>query len=302
MKLIAPSYYDKFSCIADKCKHSCCVGWEIDIDPDTDAYYKNVGGELGERLAKNIDRSGEVPHFKLCAGERCPFLDCQGLCDIIKELGEDGLCQICDDHPRYRNFYSDRIEIGLGLCCEAAAELILKSEEMVTLMTIEDDGDDDQLDAEDEIFFALREKIFSIVQDRENCIKARITTLLDTFKTKMPKKTQAEWIDTFLSLEMLDAEWGVRLNKLKITPTEPQYENEIECEQLLVYFLYRHLADGLCDGTIDERVKFAVLSLDMIISIALATGESIAEIARAYSSEIEYSEENVEKLISLLSE
>ena len=33
MKIIAPNYYPAFRCIADKCRHSCCIGWEIDIDP-----------------------------------------------------------------------------------------------------------------------------------------------------------------------------------------------------------------------------------------------------------------------------
>ena len=31
MKLYAPKYYNEFKCIADKCTHSCCVGWEIDM-------------------------------------------------------------------------------------------------------------------------------------------------------------------------------------------------------------------------------------------------------------------------------
>ena len=35
MKLYAPGYYKRFACIASKCRHSCCVGWEIDIDPET---------------------------------------------------------------------------------------------------------------------------------------------------------------------------------------------------------------------------------------------------------------------------
>ena len=34
MKTYAPKYYQQFHCIADKCKHSCCIGWEIDIDKD----------------------------------------------------------------------------------------------------------------------------------------------------------------------------------------------------------------------------------------------------------------------------
>ncbi len=29
MNTYAPDYYTEFKCIADKCTHSCCVGWEI---------------------------------------------------------------------------------------------------------------------------------------------------------------------------------------------------------------------------------------------------------------------------------
>ena len=30
-----PDFYRDFHCIADRCSDSCCIGWEIDIDPDT---------------------------------------------------------------------------------------------------------------------------------------------------------------------------------------------------------------------------------------------------------------------------
>ena len=29
-----PDFYGKFKCTAEKCRHSCCIGWEIDIDDD----------------------------------------------------------------------------------------------------------------------------------------------------------------------------------------------------------------------------------------------------------------------------
>lgn len=300
MKLIAPLYYKKFKCIADKCKHSCCVGWEIDVDNDTDEIYKTVGGELGRRLRESIDRSTDTPHFKLCEGERCPFLNETGLCDIITELGEGALCQICADHPRYRNFYSDRTEIGLGLCCEAAAELILGTEEKVTLEIISDDGEEVELDCEDEMFFGVRDKIFSIAQDRTKRIEDRIEYLLSELDISMPERDPSEWADDFLALEMLDEEWGKKLWKLRSHKIPLEYENETECEQLIVYFIYRHLADGLYDGRIHERIKLAILSLDMILSVSKVCDESVTEIARAYSSEIEYSEENVERLLNLL--
>ncbi|MBR6653092.1 MAG: hypothetical protein IKL30_07995, partial [Anaerotignum sp.] len=58
MKLIAPDYYTKFQCIADRCRHSCCIGWVIDVDADTLEYYHSVEGTLGERLKNGIDEGG----------------------------------------------------------------------------------------------------------------------------------------------------------------------------------------------------------------------------------------------------
>lgn len=56
MKLIAPEYYTKFHCIADKCRHSCCVGWGIAIDPDKLVYYRSIEGEIGAAACKRALR------------------------------------------------------------------------------------------------------------------------------------------------------------------------------------------------------------------------------------------------------
>ena len=42
MKLYAPKYYKNFKCIADRCPHSCCIGWEIDIDRTTLTKYESL--------------------------------------------------------------------------------------------------------------------------------------------------------------------------------------------------------------------------------------------------------------------
>ena len=66
MKLRVPDYYSEFSCIADKCKDSCCIGWEIDIDEDTHEYYNFVEGEFGDRLRENMYMTEDGDHsFKL---------------------------------------------------------------------------------------------------------------------------------------------------------------------------------------------------------------------------------------------
>ena len=33
--MIVPVYYEKFHCLADHCRRSCCIGWELDLDDDT---------------------------------------------------------------------------------------------------------------------------------------------------------------------------------------------------------------------------------------------------------------------------
>ena len=74
MKLIAPNYYPAFRCIADKCRHSCCIGWEIDIDTDTREKYRRVPGEFGARLNAAIE-DGEVSCFRMLKVGQSPTSD-----------------------------------------------------------------------------------------------------------------------------------------------------------------------------------------------------------------------------------
>ena len=49
MKYIAPAYYRDFKCIASACRHSCCVGWEIDVDAQRDEIYAKLKEKLSEK-------------------------------------------------------------------------------------------------------------------------------------------------------------------------------------------------------------------------------------------------------------
>ena len=169
MRQIVPSYYALFRCIGSACRHNCCIGWEIDIDPDTAAFYHTVDGALGNRLHAHIDSTDGTPHFVLDERERCPFLNDRNLCDIIIKLGEHRLCGICADHPRFRNELPDRVEVGLGLCCEEAARLLLGSKEPVTLL-----GDT----ATDDEILLLRDAVIAALQDRSRTIPERVATML----------------------------------------------------------------------------------------------------------------------------
>ena len=42
MRIVTPSFYKNFKCIAGACPDSCCQGWEVDADLDSLAFYKTL--------------------------------------------------------------------------------------------------------------------------------------------------------------------------------------------------------------------------------------------------------------------
>ena len=271
MKLIAPDYYKSFKCTAGRCRHTCCVGWEIDIDETSLARFR-TNPEIAEHIVQPgfsgcTKKSGpeavsglcedeeaavapdpEVPHFRLLDGEKCPFLNGNGLCDMILKYGEDYICNICRDHPRFRNFWSDRVEVGLGLVCEEAARIILTSSEPMTLV---------ELKADEDVYTADQPPAKAAGQE------ARLT-------------------DAELALLAL------RENLLSsLTQTGPE-------ARLLEYLIYRHLPDALYDGDVQKHIDCIQNAYDSVMDAFDETDGSIdsfIECARIFSYDNEYNEQ-----------
>ena len=102
--------------------------------------------------------------------------------------------------------------------------------------------------------------------------------------------------DFYSSLEMLDISWQDKLLSLKNSQAA-QSDNIAERAflNLYKYFIFRHTTvDNFFGG-----LKFAEISVKLIYSIcerADFSFENICETARMYSSEIEYSDENIDKV------
>ena len=240
MNVFAPDYYSGFRCVAGACRHSCCEGWEIDVDPETLKRYQTMDGPLGAKLKRCVV-PGPEPHFILSAQERCPFLTNQNLCEIILQAGEDALCQICADHPRFRNYWSDRIEIGLGMACEEAARLILTSSHPLCLVPAPEEPKE-QPEAPSEEELALR-----------------------------------NYRDQLLA---------------SVSETGP-------AARLREYLIYRHLADALYDGRVEERRRLVDRAFERITDGW--DGRSISDLiekARVFSNEVEYDDEKLEQLLT----
>ena len=124
MHITKPQYFDTFRCIASACPDSCCKEWDVQVDPESAAYYRSLPGSLGDKLREVLhDEDGES--IMTITDGRCPMWRADGLCRIQSELGEAALCHTCREFPRLRHDYGDFVELGLELSCPEAAKFIL---------------------------------------------------------------------------------------------------------------------------------------------------------------------------------
>lgn len=292
MKLYAPRYYKKFKCIADKCSHSCCIGWEIDIDEDTLEKYKALEVPYASEILNSISFEG-APHFKLCENDRCPHLDKKGLCKIILRAGEGYLCGICREHPRFYN-YTDVAEAGLGMSCREAARLILSSPDYDVTEEI---GQTPY--GEETCFFdgrSEREKIYKILGDKSTDYSAKLQTVYSSFS--IDPGEDSYWHKLIASLEYLE-ESHKELFLNYSSAKRPKGKDEY-LERALAYFIYRHCTEACDKEDLACRLSFCLFCERLLASLICAqnadTLQDIAVLASIISEEIEYSEENTDAL------
>lgn len=291
MRYIKPDFYDEFRCIASACWHSCCAGWEIDIDEDTADYYAELPGAMGGELRAHISEEPE-PHFVMTEDGRCPFLRVDGLCRLILTLGEDALCDICAEHPRFYNFTGGREESGLGLCCEEVVRLLYSSDAPLGFIA-EDDGEPDEDSAEENENYVLRGMILRTLADRTHPLQQRMAAACALCGAEMPPLDMRRWAELYSGLERMHESWGAALGSLRgidafAVPNQPRYE------RLASYFVYRHFDSP-------ETLRFAMLSTAIVAALdSVSPPERHAENLRMYSEEIEYSDENIKIICDAL--
>lgn len=316
MILRIPDFYDKFSCIADKCTDTCCIGWEIDIDKSSKERYRNIQGDFGTKLRENIEEG----HFKLLPGDRCPFLRKDGLCEMICKIGEENLCDICREHPRFVEVYGDIMEKGLGLCCEEAARLLLEAptngDESSAIRLVEREIDDspdeipeEAIEARDAIF-AEREYIFNTLSKKNIPLYSRLITILD-FADKIQGEAeggpaepegspdiatiQKAWIAILGEGESFGPAWTEAFGRLEKSDWEqtcaPWEFSEQDGERIVAYLIYRYYAKSLFDGDGLGKVQFAIYFWIILKKFGHILADSKINAIKLLSKQTEYSDE-----------
>ena len=292
MKLIAPSYYKKFSCLADKCPHSCCIGWKIQIDRESEERYSALCGDYSDEIRKSIHRDEDGAFFAQVDGGRCAHLDECGLCRIYKSHGEGALCDICSEHPRYYNRIGDSVAVGVGASCPMAAELILSedlSTKTETIGRVESDL------SEDYPVERLLGELSCIIESARS-----VSEISDLLMRKLGISSEQAvpelYRDLYISLEYLYPDnREIILSSLREAPNE----STDAAKKILSYFLYRHLPDAECESDATAIALFSLLSTHIVLSMGSEDG--IADALVRYSEEIEYSEDNKYAIIADIS-
>lgn len=307
--MVTPDYYEKFSCIGGECRNNCCKGgWDIEVDDDALERFSRIKGSFGERVRNAVNEENCFKHIN----GHCPLLSDDGWCEMVRH-GED-LCIICDEYPRFTEYWEDYCERGISVSCEAAADIILNNNSKMRL------AGKSEMCGEPifTLIYKARSRVFEILQNRDIDIFARMSLALD-YTAELQEQiniddyatepdfepvdrredhiSMAAYIDFIKDLEILNPSWSDILKKVycreKNAPAHTV--DELMAEQLIVYFVFRYYLKGAFDCDVLSKMKLAIVSVMTIIAMENALGD-FAECARLYSIEIEHDEDNLEAI------
>ena len=290
---IYPTIYHEFQCKADRCENTCCQLWTIDIDEPTAERYHSMTGSLGKSLRQAITVDDEGSHFIFSKAQpMCPLLNEKGLCKVVLELGEEGLCDTCHMHPRFYKYIEDLELCGVGLSCEASVELLARQEPMdLLLFTIEDDHN--EFNSEERLTL---HNIFEL-------LAFDLAPNLFKYTPKPSKQSFKELLDLYKQTEPIDENWTAQVNTLssKLDQLIASVQTYIHQEDMSLfnkvyqYILYRQI-DMLSDYSLESILAYAKDGTDYILMASALEGQPLKQIAR-WSQQIEYDEDNVELLL-----
>lgn len=292
ISLISDGFND-FHCKGGACKHTCCQVWIIDIDDDTADYYQHLEGPLGDKLRASMEKSDEGWHFKLNDKGFCPLLDPDGLCRVVKELGDDALCDICAVHPRFFTRVDDEIEdytlCGTGLCCEETCEIIARLKGPIRFRD-EDTG-----------------KRYTLKELLEDMGWGPVEEDWTHFRPVCTEADTRSILQSLAATEPIDDAWTAEMEELpgrvpELMGQERAYATRYDrklFDRFLQFIFYRQL-DKLEEYGPEALAEYARQSTQYIFLKAALTGDPL-EAARRWSEQIEYDTGNVGQLLDRIS-
>jgi len=311
-----PEYLDRFTCIAGKCPDTCCAGWEVDVDDDMYYYYKIVGGNIGEKIRSHMVEDGEEKYFPLTPEGRCPFLDRENLCEIYRELGEESLCRVCTEYPRYYMQAGDYEQIDLSLSCMELGRIFFQECGRIRFIRTENEAAGDTISHEQE------QDLQRILKDRDHRI-AILQSSDMAWEERLKRAGLAlegepdfALLEICRTFEVLNGSWSSILDNMQ-RDQEHMAEHmqafrqamgkkaEEWLEKLAVYLVFRYWIDQWYDEDPDGSGRMAARSLRLLQMMCAQrfiqqggsfTEQDMIDIAHIFSRQVEHSDMNVEAM------
>ena len=241
-------------------------------------------GELGAEIRQNIGKNEDSYFFKLTEDERCPFLQKNGLCKIILNIGEENICEICTMHPRFFTMLDDVELCGVGLSCEKTCELLLGDEKDLVFY-IED--------TEEELSFS---EVLAV-------IGLNLPNEMQEFSLAVNAENINKVLEIMAKTEPIDENWSKELSIMQdMDNVELKAKEYLEnsdkniLNKIYQYILYRQL-ERLVDIDIEALINYAQYSILFIILHTMISKE-LGESVRRWSEQIEYDTDNVDLILA----
>lgn len=298
MKLVTPSFYKDFECIAGDCPDSCCQGWEVDADKDSLAYYKTIGGEIRERIDSVLDKDEfNNTIFRLTKNKRCPFLNDENLCDMHIAIGGEHTPYTCRTFPRFINDFGGTREMGISFSCPVASDMMWELKDPFDFTSELNDVPPSLNDIDAELYFFLlnsRKKAYSIVQNQDKPLNERLKELLyfgleiqNEIDSYDEGESGIDFFEIFKNPEVINEEWVLKVNSAN---KEGLVLNTKSNENIAMYFLFRYFLNAVYDYDVLSKIKMAVVG----VLVPTYFGNDAWTI-HLWSKETEHSDVNMER-------
>ncbi len=304
MKIVKPTFYKDFKCIAGACPDSCCQGWEVDADSCSLDYYKTLDPllEIKQRIDRVLSKDEfDNTIFTLAPKKRCPFLNDENLCDMHIAIGGEHTPYTCRTFPRFIYDFGGTREIGVSFSCPVASDM------MYELPSFEfEDEITDELpslnDIDGMLYYTLikaRKQAYEIVKDKSNPLNIRLQNLLDFARGLQSDIDDysygddegIDFFEVFDNPELINPEWEEKVNNR----TEKPVSNSQANENIAMYFLYKYFLQAVYDNDVLSKAKMAVIG----VLVHTYFGEDSWTI-HLWSKETEHSQYNMDRYKKLL--
>ncbi len=291
-----PEYFNKFKCIANRCPDSCCQGWDVVVDEESENYYNTVKGSFGDKIRNVTVTDEDGDRIFTLKNRRCPFWNNDELCDIYINLGDEHLCETCKKFPRITMEFEGFTEHTLSLACPEAASIILSEDFIIPLSNY--NSDDNILN----FLLSARKETFTIFADNTKSFKERfkdavlfnrtIQDKLYSSKTSAFSEKDFSFIfDIHERLEYINPDYSEEIKNARDFSLSEKYDDVYT--RLAEYYIFRYYLNAV--ETMDILSVLKRIFCAYIITGALAdkqTKSDIVRIIQTYSKEVEHSYDN----------